>query len=531
MPPKLARHGLAVSLLALVVLGAALPSLATTFTVTDTSDNAADPNSLRYAVNHAANGDTINFNLTYPATITLTNGYLEIATNVTISGPGAANLFISGNGASNVFQVDSTVTGAGATISGVTIEDGFLGVPGENGGGIYNAGTLTVSNSTVSGNATYGSDDNGGGIYNAGSLTVSGSTVSGNYSYNGDGGGIYNAGILTVSESTVSNNYSDSGSGGGIENDGTLTVSSSTFFGNSAFGGGGIYNLETLTVSNSTFSGNYGDFYAGGIVNAGTATVSFSTFSGNGGGGVFPGDGSAIQNFSNLTLKGTLLALNSALDGNCYVDGGGTSDGYNLSDDDTCSFLTAPGDQNDVAAASLSPSGLQDNGGPTLTIALLPTSPAVDAVPITPTNECTDAFGNLVKTDQRGVTRPQGTGCDIGAYELVNAQLTASPSSLAFRNLGINGPKFTKLILLSNSGPAKVKIGTASITPTGGDPAAFSVHEYCEPRTLRAGKECVIAITFEPHEAGLNTATLNIPSTAPGSPLEVALSGTGISRK
>jgi hypothetical protein len=58
------------------------------------NDNAADPNSLRYAVNRAANGDTINFRLAFPATITLTSVYLEIATNVTIKGPGAANLFI-----------------------------------------------------------------------------------------------------------------------------------------------------------------------------------------------------------------------------------------------------------------------------------------------------------------------------------------------------------------------------------------------------------------------------------------------------
>jgi hypothetical protein len=96
---RIARRGLAVSLLVLVVLGAALPSWATTFTVTDTSDNATDANSLRYAVNNAASDDTVNFNLTYPATIALTctNGPLVISTNVTISGPGAANLAISGN--------------------------------------------------------------------------------------------------------------------------------------------------------------------------------------------------------------------------------------------------------------------------------------------------------------------------------------------------------------------------------------------------------------------------------------------------
>ncbi|HXP85894.1 MAG TPA: choice-of-anchor Q domain-containing protein [Bryobacteraceae bacterium] len=66
--------------------------------------------------------------------------------------------------------------------------------------------------------------------------------------------------------------------------------------------------------------------------------------------------------------------------------------------------------------AGLDPAGLQNNGGPTPTIALLPTSPAVDAIPV---SACTDFAGNPVKTDQRGVPRPQGRACDIGAFELV----------------------------------------------------------------------------------------------------------------
>ncbi len=121
MPSKLA---LAVSLLIpVLVLGAALPSLATTYTVTSTADSGTG--SLRAAIGMAANGDMINFNLTYPATITLTSGYLEISTDVTITGPGAANLIISGGKTSQAFQVDSTVTGVGAAISGVTIQNGF----------------------------------------------------------------------------------------------------------------------------------------------------------------------------------------------------------------------------------------------------------------------------------------------------------------------------------------------------------------------------------------------------------------------
>jgi hypothetical protein len=114
-------------------------------------------------------------------------------------------------------------------------------------------------------------------------------------------------------------------------------------------------------------------------------------------------------------LKSTILANNS---GNCSQTGYGTfiSDGYNLSDDGSCSgSLTQPTDKNNTPAG-LDPKGLQNNGGPTQTIALLPSSPAVDAIPVA---NCTDTNGNPVSTDQRGVSRPQGPNCDIGAFELV----------------------------------------------------------------------------------------------------------------
>ena len=58
---------------------------------------------------------------------------------------------------------------------------------------------------------------------------------------------------------------------------------------------------------------------------------------------------------------------------------------------------------------------MQDNGGLTLTHALLPGSPAIDGVPFA---DCTDLDGVAVDTDQRGVARPQGSACDIGSFEL-----------------------------------------------------------------------------------------------------------------
>jgi hypothetical protein len=131
------------------------------------------------------------------------------------------------------------------------------------------------------------------------------------------------------------------------------------------------------------------------------------------------------------------MALNGG--GNCRQNGTAISHGHNLSSDGSCSsFFTATGDLNG-APAGLDPAGLQNNGGPTQTIALLSTSPAVDHIPVSPTNDCTAVDGTTpIATDQRGVPRPQASGCDIGAYELVQddegpitSNVQASPSPVA----------------------------------------------------------------------------------------------------
>jgi hypothetical protein len=357
-------------LLAMVVVLAlcAVPGMAATVTVTSLADDGS-PGTLRSVISAAVSGDTINFGVTGTITLDCANfGTLEINKNLTISGPGASSLAVSGNHACRVFQIDSGVT---ATLSGMTIENGSvtcddkdIGSLCYSGGGILNSGTLTVSNSTLSNNsAVQLAGSRGGAIFNDnGTLTVSNSTLAGNSA--AGGGGIFNA-----------------------YNSGTVTVSNSTLSGNSAvdFGGGGIANLATLVVSNSTLSGNSAPDGGGGIFNGGT-----------------------------LTLKGTIVA-NSPAGGNC--SGAATSYGYNLSDDDSCtSSFNQTGDLNNTAAG-LDPNGLQNNGGPTKTIALVAGSAAIDAIPVTPTNDCTDVAGNPVTNDQRGIPRPQGPACDIGAFE------------------------------------------------------------------------------------------------------------------
>lgn len=450
--------------LSLLVLGATLPSLAKTWTVTNTTDSVSDTGSLRYAINHAQNGDMIVFGSAVTGTITLNGSALTIASSVTIIGSGASHLAISGNGKIQVFLVNTGVT---ADISGMTIENalGMWGGGIENlgtltvsdstlsansahwGGGIWNQGTLTVINSTLSGNSATGSNGAGGGIYNGRTLTVINSTLLGNLapdSY-GVGGGIYNYGTLTVDNGSFSGNRADKfgggifnnnnsgmvtetttegqtntqlanpAAGGGIGSYGKLTISNSTFSGNivsDAYGfGGGIENDGTLTMINSTLSGN-NSARGGGILNTATLIVSNSTLAGNkaalSGGNLASGGGSAA-------LKSTILA-NAIRGGNCDGNSSLTSKGYNLSDDGACArFLAQPTDQNS-APAGLSSSGLKNNGGPTQTIALSAGSKAIDAIPA---SQCTDASGARITVDQRGISRPQGAGCDIGAFELV----------------------------------------------------------------------------------------------------------------
>jgi hypothetical protein len=371
--------------MALVVLAfsSASPVLAATLTVTNLNDSGSG--SLRQAIAAAAPGDTINFRVT--GTITLTSGELLIQKNLTISGPGASSLAISGNSASRVFEIGS----ATVAISGLTIENGSAAT----GGGILNSGTLILTDSTVSGNFASG----GGGIENYGTLTVTNSTISGN------------SGTL----------IGGSRSGGGIENFGPLTITKSTFSGNSSSYGAGINSNPpgTVALTNSTLSGNSAGYQGGGISFNAPVTLSNSTLSGNS-----SPQGGNLNVYGPLTVKNSILA-NAPSGGNCFFAFGATSQGHNLSDDLTCSsYFTQTGDLNNTPAG-LDPSGLQNNGGPTKTIALLPTSPAVDAIPVSPVNYCTDTIGMPITTDQRGITRPQGPACDIGAFELVQANLEA----------------------------------------------------------------------------------------------------------
>jgi len=294
---------------------------------------------------------------------------LEIIKALTIDGSALpSRITISGDtddNGTNDIQVFNVHYGVNATLKNLIITKGHTS--GYGGGGIFNNGTLTVLNSVITGNSA----SNGCGILNDGSLMVDYTTFSGNSSCNG--GGIYNEGSLTLTNSTFAGNTS-LGWGTGILNSGTAIVTNSTFSNNTAYMGGGIFNDNdsTLTITNSTFSGNSAGFGAG------------------------------INNSGTLNYANTIIA-NATAGGDCFGSGMIGTNTNNLVEDGSCS-ASLSGDP------LLGPLG--DHGGSTQTFSLLAGSPALDAG-----DDATCAAPPVNNLDQRGVARPQGAHCDIGAFE------------------------------------------------------------------------------------------------------------------
>jgi hypothetical protein len=386
---------------------------------------------------------------------------------------------------------DNSATGLGAEGAGggianfgtLTLSNSTLsGNSGAYGAGIDNGGTLTVSNSTLSDNSATGLDiegAGGGGIANFGTLTVSNSTLSDNSAtspYISSGGGIYNgafAGTLTVSNSTLSGNSAVDG--GGIYNYGTLTVSNSILSGNSASYGGGIANSGTLTVSNSTLSGNSASIYAGGIYTFSTHPVTLTnvTLSANrtntDGGGLYVYSYGGSPVLHNTLIAGNLQVDNARDDVYGRLDPGGD---YNLIGDGTgMTGLTNGVNGNQVGSLDnpidplLGP--LADKGGPTLTHALLNGSPAIDA------------GNNAYATDwdQRGPGYPRIVNgvIDIGAFE-VQAPAASRPT----------GPPLADPLPASGL-PLPADSPGLLFSPTAFSPAPVP----SVPRTIAPGREVV----------------------------------------
>ena len=407
-----------------VVCAGAISAHANIITVTNTNDSG--PGSLRQALADANDGDTIEFAVT--GTIGLTSGELLVDKNVTISGPGSENLAVDANATYRVIHV---ALGKVVTISDLTITNGYAGSqPDLDGAGIYNDhATLSLDNCIINNNSAA---RNGGGVHNAGAatMTLNSCVINGNVTGN-DGGGICNDGtggaaIMEIINSTVSNNSAYHGAG--ICNDGRLKgvtllqISNTTLSNNSAGDdAGAILNIAdtkgTATLSNCTISGNSAQTYGGGILNVAGLTITNTTFSGN---SASFGGSIAIGNPVTVSILDTVLNAGK-MGGNIYNDSGTViSLGYNVSSDDGGGYFNGPGDQINTNPL-LGP--LQDNGGPTLTHALLPGSPAID------TGD--PNFTPPPNYDQRGpgFGRVVNGRIDIGSFEVQATTPTPTPTA------------------------------------------------------------------------------------------------------
>jgi len=353
--------------------------------VTVTSAADAGLGSLRRALNSVCAGGTVTFSDTLAGqTITLLTGPVTLGKNVTIDGSAAPGLTISGNNADRVFIVNAGTT---ATIKNLTVRDGF---GWQLAGGILNNGSLTLDHVVLTQNnmATNAGDwwQGGGGIYSGGGATLNliDSSVTDNHAA-WSGGGVYSFLNTTTNivRSTISGNVSND-VGGAIRSLGNMTISNSTLSGNKSTGwhGGAIFHTDgAMEILNSTITNNAGPDWAPSAVFIGTFNAAKPS----------------------LKLTNTIIAGNRwyACDhwtGAVIL----TSGGHNLIQDDTCSPVAS-----DLINGNAQMGPLADNGGPSLTHALQAGSPAINAAD--------DAL--CPATDQRGIARPQGAQCDIGAYE------------------------------------------------------------------------------------------------------------------
>ena len=273
------------------------------------------------------------------------------------------------------------------------------------GGGVENLGTMTLSNSTVRNNdAPFGA-----GVANGGTLTISDSDLYDNVAGT-RGGGIHNSFNLTVETSNIYSNEAGSGGGGGISSEsGDVLVRQTAVYNNSATGSGGgiVNNVEAVSgdnsfdIINSTISGNSTSGTGGGIRNAGIATTDLNNVTLNNNSSIV-GAGQSVS-----VVGGTFAARNSIFN-RANLSGSQTnctgtinSNGYNIANDGSCALTETA----DLPNTNPQLSPLQNNGGSSLTHALLLGSPAIDS------------GSGCPAVDQRSVARPVGSACDRGAYE------------------------------------------------------------------------------------------------------------------
>jgi hypothetical protein len=370
--------------------------------------------------------------------------------DVVILQAGATYVLDQANGGGDIdIRAAVTIQGNGSTIEQTVDEQRVLDTDDD----------LTLQNVTITGGRE---DSDGGGVRADESdttLTIEGSTLTDNATVDdSDGGAVEADGALVVRTSTFSNNSSDD-DGGAFSNDGAATVTRSTFVGNCSNDDGGVVDGDDdVTFVNSTVTGNTSDEDAAIDMDEADLTLVYSDIVQNihddgvecpntaapaaaavpeeppeGDDAPQPDDVETLDTDEAANIDasedtlfsfGSVVALPVNAAGetggafNCEQNGGSTdSSGFNFSDDDTCEFTeTSQGDRENAGDPGLA--ALADNGGPTQTRLPQEGSPLINFIPIPDCGGGDDLAGFAVTTDQRDVSRPQETGCEIGSVEI-----------------------------------------------------------------------------------------------------------------
>lgn len=435
-------------------------------------------------------------------------GDLDLHDDVAIQGAGAASTIIDGNLSDRVFDVAPGATGATVALTGITIRNaGSLSGTLIAGGGIQNAGTLSITDSVITGNtASSTATALGGGLWSTGTLLLTNSTVSGNAAVansnntsplSAAGGGIACTGSTNIVNSTIDGNtaatgppffsFSAAAEGGGISSSGPLTITGSTIRDNlttipvtGVSSGGGIATSAELTLTNSTLSGNTAEntgfpapaSIGGALTLGGDATINNVTIADNSSllGAV------ATSGSNTVTFRNTILADNGG--DNCdttFSTGTIVGNAYNLEDGNSCGFSGT-----DLVNVDPLLGPLQDNGGPTFTHL-----PGAGSLALEAGNPALPGSGGsaCAASDQRGITRPQFARCDIGSVEVENPDVcaaaplsdcdTPAKSLLLIKDRGADGAGAgDKLIWKWLKGPATAQADF-------GDPTTTAEYTLC----------------------------------------------------
>jgi len=394
------------------------------------------------------------------------NGLPVITSTLTITGAGATTTSIERNASAPAFRLLRVAATGVVTLQGLTLSGGAFPprAPGIiSGGGIFNSGTLRLTQSTITANGA----GQAGGIFNSGTLTVTQSTITDNRGFSVGYGGIFNSGTLTVTQSTITDNGGNGA--GGIANDGgtvtitnstiahhfggfesggllnragTVVITTTTFAYNSADGGGAIQNRGTLTVTDSSFTDNIAYFTgAGTIMNFGKLAVTNTTFARNLVVSDVSGAGAAIANYARLILTNSTLADNQVIgthaEGSALASASGAttilqntllarnvgrSGLTSRRGPDCVGGVTSLGNNliGDPTGCTITMQGTDLTGNPGLDTFTDNGTPGNGHFPLLPTSQAIDAGNNAVcpRKDQIGQRRIGP--CDIGAIRFLD---------------------------------------------------------------------------------------------------------------